>query len=120
MKSVKTPANTIAVKLTASWAIAPRHSDQSASAAATPMLAAAGIVVTEISTPISAPDLAEVSESTPAAPAKQATMKEKSSGLEMNWVSGCSEPLKPGSSSPVAFEKRVKMKAAVIPTGKPT
>ena len=34
------------------------------------MLAAAGIVVTEISTPISAPDFAEVSESTPAAPAK--------------------------------------------------
>ena len=52
------------------------------------MLAAAGIVVTEISTPISAPDLAEVSERTPAAPAKQATMKEKSSGLEMNWVRG--------------------------------
>ena len=40
------------------------------------MLAAAGIVVTEISTPISAPDLAEVSESMPAAPAKAATMKE--------------------------------------------
>ena len=48
------------------------------------MLAAAGIVVTEISTPISAPDLVEVSESTPAAPAKKATMKEKSSGSEMN------------------------------------
>ena len=55
------------------------------------MLAAAGIVVTEISTPIRAPDLAEVSESTPAAPAKAATMKEKASGLEMNWVSGCIE-----------------------------
>ena len=34
------------------------------------MLAAAGIVVTEISTPTSAPDLAEVSESTPAVPAR--------------------------------------------------
>ena len=52
------------------------------------MLAAAGIVVTEIRTPISAPDLAEVSESIPAAPAKQATMKENFSGSEMNWVSG--------------------------------
>ena len=69
------------------------------------MLAAAGIVVTEISTPISAPDLAEVSESMPAAPAKQATMKEKSSGLEMNWVSGCIEPLKSASSSPVALAR---------------
>ena len=33
------------------------------------MLAAAGIVVTETRTPISAPDFAEVSESTPATPA---------------------------------------------------
>ena len=47
-------------------------------------MAAAGIVVTEISTPISAPDLAEVSESIPATPAKKATMKEKASGSEMN------------------------------------
>ena len=71
-----------------SWAIAPRQSDQFASAAATPMLAAAGIVVTEISTPTRAPDLAEVSESMPAAPAKQATRNEKSFGLAMNSVSG--------------------------------
>ena len=35
------------------------------------MLAAAGIVVTETRTPISAPDLVEVRESIPAAPAKQ-------------------------------------------------
>ena len=60
------------------------------------MLAAAGIVVTEISTPTSAPDLAEVSESTPAAPAKQATMNEKASGLEMNWVSGLLDALEVG------------------------
>ena len=52
------------------------------------MLAAAGIVVTEISTPISAPDLALVSESTPTMPARQATMNENASGFEMNWVSG--------------------------------
>ena len=66
MKRVVTPARTIIVRLTASWAIAPRQSDQLPSAAATPMLAAAGIVVTEISTPSTAPDLAEVSESIPA------------------------------------------------------
>ena len=35
-----------------------------------PMFAMAGIVVTEISTPIIAPDLAEVSDSTPAVPAR--------------------------------------------------
>ena len=38
------------------------------------MFAAAGIVVTEISTPTKAPDLADVSESTPAVPASAATI----------------------------------------------
>ena len=52
------------------------------------MLAAAGIVVTETRTPTSAPDLAEVSDSTPAMPAKKATMNENASGLEMKSVSG--------------------------------
>lgn len=37
------------------------------------MFAIAGIVVTEISTPMSAPDLAEVSDSTPAVPARDLT-----------------------------------------------
>ena len=45
------------------------------------MLAAAGIVVTEISTPTSAPDLAEVRDSTPAAPASAATIAVKWSGV---------------------------------------
>ena len=52
------------------------------------MLAAAGIVVTEISTPTRAPDLADVSERMPAAPARTATITVKSSGLEMNSVNG--------------------------------
>ena len=51
--------------------------------AATPMLAAAGIVVTEISTPAKAPDFAVVRDSTPATPAMNATKNEKKSGLEM-------------------------------------
>ena len=45
------------------------------------MFAAAGIVVTEMSTPIRAPDFADVSESMPAVPATKATKKEKKSGL---------------------------------------
>ena len=45
------------------------------------MFAAAGIVVTEISTPISAPDFAVDSESIPAAPAQAATKNAKKSGL---------------------------------------
>ena len=44
------------------------------------MLEAAGIVVTEMSTPISAPDFAFVSERIPAVPATKATKKEKKSG----------------------------------------
>ena len=47
------------------------------------MFAAAGIVVTEISTPISAPDLAVERLSIPAAPAQAATMNANPSGLEM-------------------------------------
>jgi len=57
------------------------------------MFAAAGIVVTEIvvtemRTPISAPDFAVESESMPAMPARRATITEKTSGLEMNSVAG--------------------------------
>ena len=44
------------------------------------MLAAAGIVVTEISTPISAPDFAVDRVSTPAAPAQTATKPRRSRG----------------------------------------
>src|SRR5881394_2711465 len=114
------PAITIADRLISSWAIAPRQSDQSPKAAATPIAAAAGIVVTEISTPISAPDLAEVSESIPATPAKKATMKEKVLGSEMNAVSGRSPTRKPPPTRSVHLAKRPKRKAAVIPIGKPT
>src|SRR3954451_2066636 len=105
-------------RLMLSWVIAAGQSDQLPSAAATPMLAAEGIVVTEISTPTSAPDLAEVRESMPAAPAKEATRTEKVSGSAMNWVSGLSTDLKSASTRPVATQIRVKRKAAVIPAGK--
>src|SRR5215213_6069934 len=98
-------------RLMLSWAIAPRQSDQLPSAAATPMLAAAGIVVTEIRTPTKAPDLAEVSERTPAAPANAATMKENVSGSAMNWVSGFWVLWKPESTRPVAAQTRVNRKA---------
>ena len=48
-----------------------------------PMLAAAGIVVTLIRTPINAPDLAVLRLSIPAAPAQTATMRANASGLEI-------------------------------------
>ena len=51
------------------------------------MFDAAGIVVTEISTPIRAPDFAFVSDRIPAVPATKATKNEKKSGFEMKPVS---------------------------------
>ena len=49
------------------------------------MLVAAGIVVTEINTPISAPDFAVHSDSIPATPAQAATKNVKKSGLEITF-----------------------------------
>ena len=50
------------------------------------MFAAAGIVVTVMSTPISAPDLAVLRLSMPAAPAHAATKNVKKSGWEMMFA----------------------------------
>ena len=84
------------------------------------MFAAAGIVVTETRTPISAPDFEDVSASAPAIPATKATMNEKRSGREMKSVSGWSVTVKPAGWRSVARRARVKRNAAVIPTGNPT
>ena len=50
--------------------------------------------MTEISTPISAPDFAVVSESIPAAPAQKATKNARKSGLAMTSTSPWSASLK--------------------------
>ena len=68
------------------------------------MLAAAGIVVTEISTPISAPDFAVERLSIPAAPAQAATKKVKKSGLAMRFARPWSSWLKVSGKSPVAWK----------------
>ena len=75
------PATQIEPTLIASCSIDPRHSGQFSYAAWIPILAAAGIVVTEISTPARAPDFEVVSDSTPATPAQNATKNEKKSGF---------------------------------------
>ena len=64
------------------------------------MLAAAGIVVTEISTPTSAPDLADVSDSTPAIAGEEGDDERERVGLEMNWVNGWLGPLKSAVEQP--------------------
>ena len=65
------------------------------------MFAAAGIVVMEINTPISAPDLAEVSESIPAMPAQKATKKVKKSGLAITFESVWSASVNSSGVTPV-------------------
>ena len=80
------------------------------------MFAAAGIVVTETSTPISAPDLAEVSDRTPATPANTATMNENASGSEMKSVSGCAVTVKPSGVRSTARTASANRNAAVMPT----
>ena len=71
------------------------------------MFAAAGIVVTEIRTPISAPDFAVLRLSIPAAPAHAATKKAKKSGWEMMleklWFSARSS----SSNTPTALKSSV-------------
>ena len=53
-----------------------------------PRSAAAGIVVTEMNTPISALARASVSDTTPTMPARTATMTENRSGLLMKSETG--------------------------------
>ena len=84
------------------------------------MLEAAGIVVTEISTPTSAPDLAEVSDSMPAPPATNATKKLRKSGLEMNSVNGWPACEKSSGKTSTAIMITVVTNAIAIPIGKPT
>ena len=65
-------------------------------------MAAAGIVVTEMSTPIRAPDFAVDRLSIPAAPAQAATKKEKKSGLAMRLARPWFSWPKVSVKSPVA------------------
>ena len=84
---------------------------QSPKASAMPMLAAAGIVVTLISTPISAPDLAVLRLSIPAAPAQTATMKANASG----WR--CCSPADGDSTSKASGIRSAPSKASVASDG---
>ncbi len=65
------------------------------------------------------PDLAEVSDSTPATPANTATMNENASGSEMKSVSGCAVTVKPSGVRSTARTASANRNAAVMPTGKP-
>src|SRR5918999_1064296 len=78
------------------------------------------IVVTEISTPTSAPDFAAVSDSTPAEPATNATKKLSSSGSEMNRVKSWSTSTNSLGKRPSAMNTSDVNNVHTIPRGKPT
>ena len=82
--------------------------------------AAAGTVVTEMATPTRAPDLAEVSESVPAAPASSATTNEKASGAYTKPVLGRSPSSLASLNSPAASISTLKPTVSTIATAKPT
>src|SRR5918911_4764411 len=84
------------------------------------MFAAAGIVVTEIKTPISAPDFDVLRLSMPAAPAHAATKNVKKSGWEMMLERPWFTSVKSSFRSPDDLNASVATYAAVIASGKPT
>src|SRR4051794_23368353 len=88
--------------------------------AATPTLAAAGIVVTEIRTLMRAPDFAVVSDNMPATPAQNATKPAKTSGEAIVVASEWSSAPKVSGPTPVALNTRVVANTAAIPSGNPT
>ncbi|GAA3317288.1 hypothetical protein GCM10020219_038390 [Nonomuraea dietziae] len=79
----------------------------------------AGMVVTEMKTPTRAEDLPAVTDSTPAAPASSATMKDHLSGLTMNWTSSWPMSRESWSIQPRPLETSAHAKVIAIPTANP-
>ena len=79
--SVSQPASAMPTMLTPSCSALPRTSVICPNARPSATLPAAGTVVTEMKTPASPPTRADVSDSTPAAPAMTATMNDHLSGV---------------------------------------
>lgn len=76
-------------------------------------------MVTEIATPISAPDFAEVSESVPAMPARRATTNDIQSGCQMKPVLGRSAVTMSSVNRPSASISQAKPAVSAIATTKP-
>jgi hypothetical protein len=84
------------------------------------VLAAAGIVVTEISTPINAPDFAVLSESIPATPASRPMVATYQSGEAIVRERLWSLSSNVAGSSPVSLARSPSSSATTIARGKPT
>ena len=92
--AIATTART--VTLSRSWRAEPQASCSLPKASDTPMSDAAGMVVTEMNTPIRVLDRASVSETTPTTPARAATMKENQFGVLIRSEPGGSPGHRPG------------------------
>ena len=84
-----------------------------------PIEAAAGMVVTEMKTPIRALTLDSVSETTPTSPASAATMTEKTSGELIRSATGRWPARKRSGVRPEKRISRPKPMAATIAAAKP-
>ena len=84
------------------------------------MFAAAGIVVTEISAPISAPDFAVERLSIPAAPRAGGDEEREESGSAMMFARLCCGELNVSGNSPVSLKACTATYTAKIVSGKPT
>ena len=84
------------------------------------MFAAAGIVVTEMSTPISAPDFDVLSESIPAAPANRPIATAYQSGEAIVLARPWSASVKVSGPRPTSLASTVRPSVTRMPSGKPT
>ena len=82
------PTTISTATLSSSWKADPRASLQLEYARDRPTSAAAGMVVTEMKTPIRAPARASVSDTTPTIPASTATITENRLGLLIRSETG--------------------------------
>ena len=110
---------TMAQRLMTSCSAEPAASRHTPYAAATATFAAAGTVVTEISTPTSEPDFRAVIESMPATPASRPITQESASGRQMKSVSGRSASSISRPTSPAAVSAQVLSTVTTMATRKP-
>src|SRR5687767_2279260 len=119
MSSVATPTTTMTPTLIASCSTEPNTSPLRY-AIATAMLAAAGMVVTEMKTPTSALLFAVDKDNIPAIAASAATIADDASGREMNNMLACSLGVHVAGPTPEAIHAMVASHVTAMPTLKPT
>jgi hypothetical protein len=78
------------------------------------------MVVTEMRTPTSTPDLAPTNASIPTVPARTATMTENQLGSDTSRASSCSAATRMSGATPSRRSSPVSRAAETIPMGNPT